>query len=350
MLFYKKFMICIILIVLFYTLHFLFKKRYELLTEGMTDKTLVDTEIKSMVFEPTGISSLSESTSSHVLRQYCVKSSFNSASSGKYVSTDAIKHVLSRGCRFIDFEVFLIDDDAQVAYSDDPTFVTVKSNNSITLNSALQSIIVNAFSAPSPNPDDPLFIQLRIKSNSSNIYNLIGMAINNYLSNKLHKGQVTGDTPLSKLMGKIILIIDTTLSPNYGKNELYPKCMSNNVDGKLNTTDECVNLSKYVNIESGTSNLRRYTYKSLLGQMTTPLTLIDSDHSETDVVLFRLVCPDDNDTKNPYYQDFLINYGVQFISYKFYVTDTELTQYEHFFSEHKTAFVPFSTAIAKMNI
>lgn len=345
MLLYKKICICIILIVLSCTLYLLFQKRQELLKEGMTDNSGIDYEIKKMVFEPTGISSLSKSTSSQMLKQYCIKSSYNSALSGKYVSTDAIKRVLSRGCRFLDFEVFLIDDDAQVAFSDDPTFVTVKSNNSITLNSALQTIISNAFSAPSPNSDDPIFIQLRIKSKSSNIYNLIGMAIKNYLSNKLYKGKVTGNTPLYSLMGKVVLIIDTTLSPNYSTNDLYPKCTPNNVVGELNTTDDCVNLSKFVNIESGTSNLRRYTYKSLLGQMTTPPILIDSEHSETDVMLFRLVCPDDNDTSNPNYEEFLNNYGVQFISFKFYVTDTELKKYEHFFSVHKSAFVPLSTAI-----
>ena len=79
--------------------------------------------------------------------------------------------------------------------------------------------------------------------------------------------------------------------------------------------------------------------------MTTPPTLVDSEHSQTDVTLFRLVCPDDDDTKNPNFSEFLNDYGVQFISFKFYVVDTELKKYEQFFSKHKTAFVPFSTAI-----
>jgi hypothetical protein len=34
-----------------------------------------------------------------------------------------------------------------------------------------------------------------------------------------------------------IRYIDTTLSPEYSRNDLYPKCMSNNVDDELNTNN-----------------------------------------------------------------------------------------------------------------
>jgi Phosphatidylinositol-specific phospholipase C, X domain len=343
---YKKILICIVIITLFYTLYNLFEIRKELLLEGMVNQGSIDSEITKMKLNtPSGITSVTHNNNSHAIRQYCIKSSFNSALSGKYISTDAIKYVLSRGCRFIDLEIFLIDDEAQVAYSDDPTFITVKSKNYVTLNSILQTLSVHAFSAPSPNSSDPIFIQLRIKSKNSSIYNLVGMAISNYLSNKLYIGKVTGDTPLSKLMGKAVLIIDRTLSPDYKSNDLYPKCSSSD-EKELTEKDYCFKLSQYVNIESGTSNLRRYTYKNLLDQATTPPVLIDTEHSETDVSLFRLVCPDDNDYRNPMYNDFLVNYGVQFISMKFYTLDSELKSYENFFLQHMTSFVPISSAIA----
>jgi hypothetical protein len=77
-----------------------------------------------------------------------------------------------------------------------------------------------------------------------------------------------------------------------------------------------------------------------------PLGAIDTENSETDVSLFRLVCPDDNDYRNPMYNDFLVNYGVQFISMKFYTLDSELKSYENFFLQHMTSFVPISSAIA----
>ena len=364
MLFHKKIINCVILIIMFYTVYTLFEKRRQLKLEGMfnlgmfnrgmfnrgvTNRRVIERELSKMNNKaPSGITSLTQNNNSHVLRQYCIKSSYNSAVSGKFVSTNAIKYVLSRGCRFIDLEVFLINDDAQVAYTDDSTFITVKTKNYITLNSALQTLAVNAFSAPSPNSSDPLFVQLRIKSKNSKIYNLVGMAVSNYLSNKLYAGKVTGNTPLSSLMGKVVLIIDSSLSPDYNKKELYPKCVSND-DKQLDKNDHCFNLSQFVNIESGTSNLRRYTYKSLLEQTTTPPVLLDSEKTETDVSLLRLVCPDDNDYRNPVHKNFIDDYGVQFISFKFYVADAELKMYEEFFAKHMSAFVPLSTAITVAN-
>ena len=110
----------------------------------------------------------------------------------------------------------------------------------------------------------------------------------------------------------VVLIIDSSLSPQYKNIELYPKCYSE-IGITLDKKDSCFNLSQFVNIESGTSNLRRYTYKSLLDQATTPPTLLDSESKITDVSLFRLVCPDDY-SKNPDFNVFLHDYGVQFIS------------------------------------
>ena len=42
------------------------------------------------------------------IKDYCIKSSYNSATTGKTVNKKMIQYVLSRGCRFLDFEVFYI--------------------------------------------------------------------------------------------------------------------------------------------------------------------------------------------------------------------------------------------------
>ena len=42
------------------------------------------------------------------LKDYCIKSSYNTAVSGNYVSTDTISYIISRGVRYIDFEIFYI--------------------------------------------------------------------------------------------------------------------------------------------------------------------------------------------------------------------------------------------------
>ena len=42
------------------------------------------------------------------IKDYCIKASYNSAITGKSVNKDMVKFALSRGCRFIDLEVFYI--------------------------------------------------------------------------------------------------------------------------------------------------------------------------------------------------------------------------------------------------
>ena len=61
------------------------------------------------VNNPHGIQSISPKNANLPISQYVIKGSYNSAISGNYVSTDMLYYVLSRGCRFIDFEIYYID-------------------------------------------------------------------------------------------------------------------------------------------------------------------------------------------------------------------------------------------------
>jgi hypothetical protein len=241
----------------------------------------------------------------------------------------------------LDFEVYFIDNVPCVAYGTDPTFVTLTSKNVITLNEALQTVIINAFSAPAPNLGDPIFIQLRIKSVNDEILNQIGMAVNNYLSNRLFQGEVTGNTQLRDLIGKIVLIVDTKLSPQYNDIKKYAKC----VTSFATEIDGCYELAKYVNMESGGNNLHTYNYNDLLNQNTTPLTIVDTDRKETDVGLLRLIKPSLDSKSNPEYHDFIVNYGVQFISYRFYFKDKNLEDYEKLFFDMKSGIIPLSSVL-----
>lgn len=342
---YKKILILFIIFVSSYIMHILLKKRRGIQNlEGLSNYS-DSYEVDLMkVVTGTNISSITTNTDLP-LCEFCVKSSYNSALSGNYVGTEAIKYVLSRGCRFIDFEIYYIDNVPCVAYSTDPTFVTLTSKNFITLNEALQTVAMNAFSAPSPNLGDPLFMQLRIKSKNDDILNQTGMAIKNYLSSRLFKGKVDSNTKLKDLLGQIILIIDTKYSPLYKDENKYPKCTT------VSTTeiDGCYNLSKYVNMESGGNNLHSYNYNDLLNQNTTPLTIIDSDRKETDVALLRLIKPNIESTNNPEYHDFIVNYGVQFITYRFYLKDKNLEDYEKLFFDMKSGIIPLSSVLNHLN-
>jgi hypothetical protein len=69
-----------ILIIMFYTLFTLFETRRQLSVEGMSNQGSIDAEINKMKNDTSsGITSLTQNNNSHVLRQYCIKSSYNSA-------------------------------------------------------------------------------------------------------------------------------------------------------------------------------------------------------------------------------------------------------------------------------
>jgi hypothetical protein len=67
---------------------------------------------------------------------------------------DVLKYVLSRGCRYLDLEVYLVDNVPYVGSP--PTRPTPRKHNPqpITLNDALTTINVFGFSSPAPNATD----------------------------------------------------------------------------------------------------------------------------------------------------------------------------------------------------
>jgi hypothetical protein len=279
------------------------------------------------------------------LCQYCIKSSYNTAYTGTYMNLDAIKYVLSRGCRFVDFQVFLIDNKPYVGYTSDPTFKNITSQNNILLSDVLKQVSYYGFSAPTPNMNDPLFIQLRIQPNymdkditdTTAIYQLIAQSIESNLKNRLYSGNVTKDTLIGDLMGKIVLIIDKTTAPDYKK------------PANCSTSDNCNDLEKYVNMESGGDNIRNNTYSDLLDQLALS-PYVHDDGINTQIYMLRLAKPEQvNNTGNPAYFEFISKYGVQFLAERFYINDLNLALYEQFFSDNGFAFVPFSTALPYIN-
>ncbi len=294
-------------------------------------------EILERFESPSSLRPISDAMNKLPLREYCVKSSYNSALTDKNtIDLKNVKLMLSKGCRFLDFEIFLIDNGAYVASSTDSSFSTITSTNHAPLNDVLKHVVMHAFSSPSPNSSDPLFVNFRIKTKSTLLYNMIGMAVSKYLKSYLVDGRVTGDTTLDTLMQKIVLVVDTQSSPSYANADYYPNC------AQTQTQTQCYNLANFVNIESGTRELRQYKCNSLLRQATNPPMVIDSDKPHTDVSLLRLVEPESAvDLGNADAMYLMLNYGAQFIPNRFYINDRNGKEYDAIFAKHRTAFVPF---------
>ena len=156
------------------------------------------------------------------------------------------------------------------------------------------------------------------------------MSIDLNLKNKLYHNRRTQNlilpsTKIGDIMGKIVLIIDKTVAPNYNS----PEC----------TSEYCLN--NYVNMISGTTEVRPTSYTDLLDQYTKP-PIINSDGKTVDVSFLRIVSPDivSSNTINPDVNPFIKKYGAQIICYQYWKKDTNLENYELLFSDNKSAFVP----------
>jgi hypothetical protein len=346
---YKKIFIALIIIIFSYIFWRLITKRNQIIknTEPFSFNIIPDSansdlnKLKDSIIK-INMNSLPTTYHSLPLMDFCIKGSYNSAYTGKYINIDMLIYQLSRGCRFFDFEVFYIENpesrifSPQVAYSTDPNFVSMDCENSILLDNILSALISNGFSTQNaPNNKDPLFINLRIKSNNDKVYKAVASSVDYTIKNKLYTGKITKNTPMKDLMGKIVLCIDKTVNYKYKD---YTNC---------NTNDKtCYDLKKYTNIESGSENMVLNRYINVLNQKNVKL-MIKDNNLNTNVENMNLILPDTvpENAPNPEIQQFIMDYGCQIVPFKFYQKDEGLYKYEEFFNDTKGGIVPLSVAI-----
>jgi hypothetical protein len=122
----------------------------------------------------------------YALRDYYIKSAYNCCAVGSYkndyLSLDMLKYVLRQGVRFLDFAIYSIDGQPIVATSSlDNNMKTTY--NYLYFSDILEIIRGYAFSsAYCPNPNDPIFIHLRIYSTSNTMIKNLGDLMQKYTS------------------------------------------------------------------------------------------------------------------------------------------------------------------------
>jgi len=334
--FYKKILILFILFIFTIILFKLLMRRDAILSkmkkkEGFSDNVISKTNTNANI---SPIKTIKENETYLPLKQYVYKSSYNTAIKDNKVDTEMIKYILSRGTRFLDFEVFYINDIPVVSYTTDTTFQVLQTSNTISLSDILTEVMANAFSQDTPNPKDPLFIQLRIKSLNPDVYKEVAKIIDFAFKNKLYPYPIDNNTLLNDVMNKVVLVVYRTLNYNY-KNDCYCK-----------TPKNCYDLTKYINIESGSEFLNLERYNTLLQKKRNPPMILD-DNETTNVSKFQIVLPEFNNKniRNPKYQDFVTNYGCQIVPFCYYKNDLNLEEYEKLFEENLLAFIPLSHVI-----
>jgi hypothetical protein len=159
------------------------------------------------------------------LLNFYVASSYNSCCAGdfqdSYVSLEPLEQIIFHGARVLDFEIYSMDGKPVVGASSTPNVNIKGTYNSIPVDDVLRRVSQLAFSsAKCANPNDPLFLHFRIKSNRKDIYPQLSSAIMenfagrlmdarySYEGRKMDDGETENLTlvPLKELEGKVIIM------------------------------------------------------------------------------------------------------------------------------------------------
>lgn len=342
---FKKTLIVLIIVIALYILFGLYNKRMQIkstMTEGF-DVNEMNKEFENA--RKTIIPSLGAFQSSNYdenieLKQFCIKASYNTAYTGnKFVNLDMISHVIERGCRFLDFEIYAFDGEPFVAYSTDKE--NIITSNKLTLSEVLTRIDENAFTADTgnfttPNPTDPMFIHFRIISDyKESFYTKINQYIQTVMGAKMYKNSVSkdmvnNDTAIRELNGKYIIIFNTTSSNNYFNGSSILK----------------------KNMESSSNTLKMMHAENRLAVQVEPPNIInDGSFSRVDVTDYQMTIPNNGRGfsyifyyDNPDSEELIRYYGVQIVCMKFYINNN-IDEYENLFSKLGAAIVPMSNSI-----
>ena len=262
------------------------------------------------------------------LRDYYIKSSYNSCASGQFkndwVDLCALSNVIKQGCRVLDFEVYMLNDKTVVATSNSTKFTEKGTYNSIPIEDVIKYISENAISTSMttetcPNSFDPLFLHFRIKSDNTEVYTQIADALVEYLDSKLlsseysyeNKGHNLGKVPLKMLLGKVIIMVD--------------KIENNHIRG--------TKMEELTNIMGNSAFLRSLPYNDVIH---TPDMdeLIDYNKKNMTISYPNLSYKSSN-----YNSSIIMQYGVQMSCMCFQTNDSFLQAYNTLFDKSKTAFL-----------
>jgi hypothetical protein len=265
------------------------------------------------------------------LKEYEIMSSWNSVrNSNGDVSLDALDDVLIRGYRFVDLEIYSVDNKPNVSFSIQKA-VDVMDATPVLFLDVVRRIASKGFSTN--NGQDPLFLHLRIKSKNSLIFEKLADILTEECKNRLYPLVVTNKTLLSDLKGKLIIVVDRNHCPT---SETY-KCIGT-----------CKNdFIALINMFSGTPEMETMEIEHKLEQPTTPL--IKTSNGYTNVKKIKMVTHSmgsrNVDENGPHFYSLVKNHSVQIFPHKVYHRDRNLNVYEEFFANNgHRAFVPMSNA------
>jgi hypothetical protein len=257
------------------------------------------------------------------LRDFYIKTAYNCCSGGSYkndyVNLCALKSCIKQGARCLDFEIYSVNNLPVIAVSTVTDFNIKESYNSVPFAKAMEVISIYAFSGGNcPNPNDPLILNFRIKSNIKSIHDAMAKALYNTLGERLLGKQFSYETTgknigsylISKLMGKIVVIVDKS-------NPLFTSSL----------------LNEYVNIASNSAFIRLLRYRE-----------VEFTHDKDELIFYNqqnmtIVLPELSGDNTNFSAALAQTYGCQMIAMSFQNFDNNMQYYTKFFDDAGSAFV-----------
>jgi len=245
------------------------------------------------------------------ISNYYIKSAYNCCSLGNYsndyVGTCVLSTILKQGVRFLDFEIYSINDLPVVATSTNKSHNEKETYNSLPFEQVLYLLADQAFTGDvAPNPNDPLFLHLRIRSSNIKMFTALNRMLVSIKT--VYSGQVSNATKLSELMGKTIIIVNN-------KNKAY------------------IDQGLAHNMVSGTTTFNMYNYDNIRTLSTIELAEMKKPKKMTMILPSRTSSDPDN-------IDFakLIDMNCNIIAMRYQKNDQQLANYNSIFAE--SAFIP----------
>jgi hypothetical protein len=324
--------------------------------ETVQDKANIQSSINKVIIStreyPTGFTNLSADLYKIPTTSFCIKASYNSAYSGSYISEKMVQYVLSRGCRFLDFEIYYMtptntpspDDsyDAYIGYSNSKDAVNpvMKNTTNISLFKMLKTTIISAFTEQvdgqfqTTNTNDPLFIQLRIRGtreSKAQIYTSIKKTLdflyNDGYDGYFYSGTFIPSNSIQSIIKKIIFVFEEDADDN--NNTLMKNTIGSNYMNLI--TNSPLLIKKYYS----DVNIQKYT--------ATPPQKLDT--TKVDVDELTLVVPDTNTRNLDVFSkngSFIRDYGYQIVAFQYYNNDNGLLKNEEMFKHYNAGIVPMA--------
>lgn len=264
-----------------------------------------------------------------IMRSYYIKTAYNCCCidgyKNNFVALCGLTSCIKQGARCLDFEIYSLNNEPIVAASTANNNYIKETYNYLKFSDVLSIIYNQAFSEHHTTCHyDPLFLNFRIMSTNSTIFNKMGDYIYNILYERRDDHPYFDNNVVSNNNYDGTRFLTGHIRTFFQKIIIMCECQQNK---RLITTTK---LGKYTNLICDNQYLSKMRFKQIeaIGNSRSPLTVGEAKKK------LYIILPDLNNNINNYDYTLALNQGCQFIAMKFQNLDNYLIAYFEFFKEN----------------